>query len=256
MSYPYIIWTMRRTGGTTLASLLSTLSEHAGVQHEPFNSDRIFGHIASAFAQTDCVAQLRLDLQACLAQTPLIKHCHELMSPAFNQVLLDVTTALGYRHIILDRHSEADRIISLELAYLTGAWGGEAAQKIYPAIEAGEMVLEPLNMQRAVQHTRLCMARRQELAQIATAADLAPFVVYFEDVYNDPKAGRLLIERLLGFLDIEIKDRTAYEKRVDDALLRRGQNSARILQAVPNADAAKQELEALLNAQTSVFQAS
>jgi hypothetical protein len=111
-------------------------------------------------------------------------------------------------------------------------------------------------MERAVRHTRLCMTRRQELAQMAAAAKLSPFVVYFEDVYNDPKAGRLLIERALRFLEIEIKDTAGYETLVDDALLRRGQNSARILQAVPNAAAAKQELEALLNAQASVFRVS
>jgi hypothetical protein len=256
LSYPYVIWTMRRTGGTTLASLLSTLSEHTGIQHEPFNTERIYGHISGAFAQTGDIVQLRTDLHASLGKTPLVKHCYELMSPAFNEVLLEVSTALGYRHIILDRHSEADRIISLELAYLTGAWGGDAAQKIYPAIEAGEIVLDPLNVRRALQHTRQCMIRRQELAKMTDAAGLSPFVVYFEDVYSDPKAGRLLIKRLLAFLEIHINDPAAYDKLVDDALLRRGQNSARILQAVPNAAVAKQELETMLRTQAPVFRAS
>lgn len=251
-----MIWTMRRTGGTTLASLLSTLSEHTGVQHEPFNNERMYGHISAAFAQTADAAQLRLDLRECLAKRPVIKHCYELMSHAFNEVLLEVTAELGYRHIILDRRNETDRIVSLELAYLTGAWGGDAAKKIYPAIEAGEVLLEPLNMQRAQHQMRLCHTRRQELAQKMAVAQIVPFVVYFEDVYSDPQAGRALIARLLAFLGIRPEDHADYEKLVSDALLRRGQNSAQILQAVPDVDAAIKTLMALHSSRAPVFEPS
>lgn len=251
-----MIWTMRRTGGTTLASLLSTLSRYIGVQHEPFNGERMYGHISGAFAQTGDVAQLGADLKACLARKPLIKHCYEMMPPAFNEVLLEVSTALGYRHIILDRRNETDRIVSLELAHLTGAWGSEDAKKIYPAIEAGEVVLEPLDIQRAKREMHLCNTRRQELVQTMAEAQPAPFVVYFEDVYSDPQAGRALIARLLAFLGIRPEDHAEYEQMVTDALLRRGQNSARILQAVPGVDAAIETLEALYSSQTPVFDPS
>ena len=40
---PFIIWTLRRTGGTILAA-------HIGVKHhEPFNKDRIFGDVSKAW---------------------------------------------------------------------------------------------------------------------------------------------------------------------------------------------------------------
>lgn len=251
-----MIWTMRRTGGTTLASLLGTLSEYRGVQHEPFNNERIYGHISAAFVQTADATQLRLDLWELLAKRPLIKHCYELVSHAFNEVLLEVTAELSYRHIILDRRNEIDRIVSLELAYQTGAWGGDAAKKIYPAIEAGEVVLEPLNLERARQQISLCHTHRQELAQKMDVAQIMPFVVYFEDVYSRPQAGRALIERLLAFLDIRPEDHADYEKQVSDALLRRGQNSAQILQAVPDVDAAIKTLKALHSGRPPVFEAS
>jgi len=256
LSHPYVIWTMRRTGGTTLASLLATLSEHSGIQHEPFNSDRMFGHIPAAFAQTGDAEQLRSDLRQCLAKSPLIKHCYELMPEAFNAAFLEVSTALGYRHIVLDRRSETDRIVSLELAHLTGAWGGDAAQKIYPAIEAGEVSLEPINVTRALKEMQLCNIRRKELAQMTAATDPAPFVVYFEDVYSDPQEGRGLIARLLAFLDIPPGGHKDYETLLSDALLKRGQNSARILQAVPNVQKDLAQLEAVHQTQVMVFVAS
>ena len=248
---------MRRTGGTTLASLLATLSEYPGIQHEPFNSDRKFGHIAAEFALSGDEAQLRAALHDCLENRPVIKHCYELMSHAFNAAFMDVTTTLGYRHIVLDRRNETDRIVSLELAHLTGAWGGAAVQKIYPDIEAGEVTLEPLDATRALREMRLCNTRRKELSQaMATLDGVTPFVVYFEDVYSDPEEGRALIARVLEFLDIRREAHTDYEKLVDDALLRRGQNSSRILQAVPDVEATINTLKAEHAAQEPVFTAS
>lgn len=256
MSHPYIIWTMRRTGGTTLGTLLSTLSEHAGIQHEPFNDDRMFGHISRAHAQSGDSEALRQTLRKALKRRPLIKHCYELTSTDFNRTFLRITTELGYRHIILDRRSETDRIVSLELAQLTGAWGGADAQKIYPEIEAGEVTLAPLNLERSLRQMRLCHSRRRALEQMTRVARVAPFAVFFEDVYSDPDAGRALIARLLAFLEINPKDHANYDALLTTALIKSGQNSARILQAVPGADTVIAQLQAEHAAQTPVFKAS
>lgn len=253
MSDPYVIWTLRRTGGTTLGTLLSRLSEHPSTQHEPFNKDRVFAHVSQGFAQSGDVGQLRGDLRKALAGRPVIKHCYELMSPAFDAVFLEVTTALGYRHIVLDRRRETDRIISLELAYLTGAWGSDAARDIYPAIEAGEVTLAAMDAQRATSQMRMCHNRRSVLAQQMTAMGQRPFVVYFEDVYADPQAGAALIGRLLAYLGIRPEEHPDYEAQLSTALLHSGQNSARILQAVPNLEAVRTQLETLFATQAQVF---
>lgn len=256
MSDPYVIWTMRRTGGTTLATLLNILSEHPGIQHEPFNGERKLGHVYQAFSENGDVKQLRAALHEGLAHRPVIKHCYELMSHGFNKALMQVTTELGYRHIVLDRRNEADRLISLELAQLTGAWGGDAAQKIYPAIEAGDVVLERMNMDHAMYQMRLCHTRRKELAAMTKRATPAPFVIYFEDVYSDATAGRALIGRLLAYLGMRPEEHADYDTLLEDALLRRGQNTSRIMQAVPDFDADKARLEALEAGHKKIFVAS
>lgn len=253
MSHPYIIWTMRRTGGTTLGTLLSTLSEHQGIQHEPFNDDRMFGHISGAFMQSGDTKALREALRNSLKRRPLIKHCYELTSTNFNRAFMRITTELGYRHIILDRRSETDRIVSLELAQITGAWGGADAQKIYPAIEKGEVTLPPLNLERSLRQMRLCHARRCELAWMARVAEVPPFAVFFEDVYSTPDAGGAVIARLLAFLGINPADHANYDALLATALLKSGQNSARILRAVPEADRVIAQLEAEHAAQKPVF---
>ena len=248
MSDPYVIWTMRRTGGTTLATLLNTLSEHPTIEHEPFNPERRFGHVSADFKMTNDAGRLRDTLMICLQNRPLIKYCYELLPPAFNAALLEVTTALGYRHIILDRRSEADRILSLELAQMTGAWGGDRAKQIYPGIEAGEVTLPPINEDKVMREMTLCRARRQELVQMIASITPAPFVVYFEDVYSDPQAGRALIARLLAFLGIRSEAHEGYDKLVSNALLHRGQNTARIMDAVPNIKEIRAAMKALQGA--------
>ncbi|MEH6523990.1 hypothetical protein [Sulfitobacter sp.] len=256
MSDPYVIWTMRRTGGTTLATLLNILSEHPSIQHEPFNVERKLRHIPKMLAEGGDVKQVRAELEDCLAHRPVIKHCYELMNPAFNKVLMKVTTKLGYRHIVLDRRSEAARVISLELAQLSGAWGAGSTEKIYPEIEAGERALEPINIERALSEMRQSHLRRQELVAMTKWSKPAPFMMYFEDVYTDHVAGRALIGRLLAYLGIRPEDHLDYDTLLEDALVQRGQNSVRIVQAVPDFDAAKAQLSALEAAQKKIFVAS
>lgn len=256
MSDPYIIWTMRRTGGTTLATLLSLLSEYPRIQHEPFNGERKLGHVYKAFVETGDVKQLRAALRESLVDRPVIKHCYELMDHAFNKALMQITTELEYRHIVLDRRNETDRIISLELARLTGAWGGDVAQKIYPAIETGDVVLERMNMDHAMYQMRLCHTRRKELVAMTKRSNPPPFVVYFEDVYSDPVQGRALIGRLLAYLGIRPEDHDEYETLLEDALLRRGQNTSRITQAVPDFETDKARLLGLDARHKTLFAAS
>ncbi|MFD0859916.1 hypothetical protein [Roseovarius aquimarinus] len=242
MSEPYLIWTMRRTGGTTLASLLASLSEHPKIEHEPFNHDRALGHVFLRFKETGDEAMLRAMLRECLGARPLIKHCHELKPAAFNLALLQVACSLGYRQVVLDRRNEIDRILSLELAALTGAWGGAEARRIYPAIEAGTQTLPAMDLPRLLREMTHCHLRRRELAEMMRQIGAAPFVVYFEDIYAEHAQGRALIERLLAFLGIDPAEHEGYERLVEEALLRRGQNSARIMDAVPNLAEMKAEM--------------
>ncbi|WP_425102313.1 hypothetical protein [Tropicibacter sp. S64] len=231
MSFPYIIWTMQRTGGTTLATLLAELSEHPGVQHEPFNQDRKFGHVVTHWQDQE---KLRSELEEALAARPVIKHCHELMPHVLNATLMEVSIALGYRHIVLERGAEVDRILSLELAKITGAWGSDQAKRIYRRIEAGDIEVEPIDIPRALAHMRLCAERRAVLEGLFDAHGQSPYRVRFEDVYTDPAAGRGLVEDLLGFLGIDYAARGDFDALVTEALLKKGQNSVRVADAVPN----------------------
>ena len=234
---------MRRTGGTTFTSLLTTLSEHPGTQHEPFNPDRKFGWVTQGWIDNSDTAELMKGLDQVLADTPLIKHCYELVPEMVNLALIKATSDRGYRHIVLDRETEVDRIISLELAKTTGAWGAEAAETIYAEIEAGRRQLPEIDIPQASSHMKACANLRRWLAEQFDAAHHTPLLVYFEEVYGDFKAGVRTVEEVLDCLGIVPSDQAKYEALLVEALTEQSQNSQSIAGAVPNMEDLRNTLE-------------
>lgn len=242
MTFPHVIWTLRRTGGTTLATLLADLSDHPGVQHEPFNTDRIFGEVTRHWAATRDAGRLRDDMHRVLARRPVIKHCVELVPEPVNDALLRVSAALGYVQIVLDRRADVDRILSLELARHTGAWGKAEARRVHDAVQAGERTLPPIDIAAAVTHLRDCNRRRRGMHARFAEHGITPFVVHFEDIYADPARGRDTVAALVDFLGVDRSAVSDYDARVEEALLTKGQKSARLLDLVPNIDVARAAL--------------
>lgn len=243
MSDPFIIWTMRRTGGTTFSALLMELSEHPGAQHEPFNPDRNFGWVTESWIEKGDPELLMDGLDQVLANRPLIKHCYELVPEALNIALIEAASARGYRHIVLDRQAEVDRILSLELAKITGAWGAEDAAEIYAKIEAGTRKLAPVNIKDAVGHMLSCAQLRRKLAAQFDSAGQTPLLVYFEEIYGAFETGRKTIETLLSFLEIQTSSHPQFESLLSKALLEKNQNSRSIAPAVPNIAELRDALE-------------
>lgn len=138
---PWLILTLRRTGGTSLTTFLSSTSKFATVQHEPFNSDRIFGEVSTRAQRARSSEDLENDIADLLVGRPNMKHCFEVVPLAVTQALINVCVREDYRIMFLTREKESSRILSLAMAMSTGAWGPEEAEQIYPQIMSGE--LEP-----------------------------------------------------------------------------------------------------------------
>ena len=111
MSSPFLIWTMQRTGGTSLTELLMAMSEH-----EPFNwakkQPRQFWPITEAWNTHHDADALRGALDGLFAERFLIKHCYELLSMSFNLHLMQAAVGTPYRHVVLRRRDEPSRLVS------------------------------------------------------------------------------------------------------------------------------------------------
>jgi hypothetical protein len=231
---PVLIWTLRRTGGTALASLLSALSPRPSRQHEPFNRDRVHGDVTRAFADSGDRAALRAGVARALADRPVIKHCFDILPKPLHAALLDVAGDLGYAHLVLDRREESARVLSLELARRTGIWGAAEARRRYPEFLDGDRQVAPLPLAPALSALREGRARRDWLAAEMAARGIRPRVVFFEEVFGPGVDGRARILRLLADLGLDPGAVADGEDRLRVTLEERAQGSERLLARVPN----------------------
>ena len=170
---PYIILTFRRTGGTSLMSFMAQVSDFGMAPHEPFNNERVWGHITRAFKETKDVAAMEAAVREALAQTPNIKHCFEIIPQEITRFLIEETVRLGYRVFLLTRRDEPGRMASLFTAMATGAWGPDQAEDVYPKVLSGAITPDPVDpkqmRRRMLQDARhlgqvLAMLRHRQVA--------------------------------------------------------------------------------------------
>lgn len=240
--HPWIILTLRRTGGTELTSALARLSAFPTIEHEPFNPERKLGAITQGFQTHQDPDRLRTEIDAALAQSPNIKHCIEVLPIALTRALIEVAQARGYHIIVLTRRDEARRIGSLLLAQATGAWGAQAAATIYPQILAGEREAQPIDLDKLAHRVHVDYAALGQTLTLLRNRAMAHDWAVFEEIYLSDTPSNCQV--------VEIAEKAGIAAQPDDPRLQvfaqaRGQNSAAIAAHVPNYDAALAQLERL-----------
>lgn len=200
---PHMVWTFRRTGGTTLASLLASLSPHPSVEHEPFIAGRVFAGVADAYEEGR-LEEYRRGIREIMDGKYVIKHCFETRAWDFN---LDVASRFSeggaYRHLILLRRSESKRLLSLAVALETGSWGPRQAERVLEGLKDTPPKSIELSIPRfQIEHER-CQQRLARLRAFFERRSIPYRVVFFEDIYTGDEATRIeMLEELLGFLDL------------------------------------------------------
>ena len=226
---------MRRSGSTTLATLVADFSDFPRIEHEPFNPGRVLHPIVERFVASRDEDRLREEIREALAARPVLKHCFDILPVPLHRVLFEVTCDLGYRHILLERRDEAARLLSLALARQTNAWGKAQANGIYAEIFAGTRALEPIPEQDLLAECRTAEQRRRMLAELFRAAGVRPFLLVFEELFEAPEAGRRRLSALFDWLEQE-RDAQAFAARSTESLTTTGQDTGSIVTYVPNID--------------------
>lgn len=197
---PILIWTFRRTGGTSLRGILFWLTKRGSFQDEAFNDDpeRELGSITQAFRKTGDDVLLRLSIRNALDSARNLKHCIDAVPFRLSSVLLDEALSRGYRNVILLRLNEVDRQISLDMARRTGAWGPDEARVLYQAVREGRRSLPPLNVQLMRVQAEADAALLGKLIRLFMTARQEPNIVFFEDLYTGDVATRYQAFRKLA----------------------------------------------------------
>lgn len=231
---PYIIWTLRRTGGTSFGTLLEKLSSHTSIQHEPFNPDRIYGSISKDWEASYNAERLNKSLSAALDSRPNIKHCFDVVSIPLNAALLKATVEGGYHHILLCRFTEIDRLFSLAIANMTGSWGPSEAKRIFKEVRNGDRILPALRIKESINDMTDCHLRTIWLENALLLSSAPHTKLYFEELFDNPSLGTSKIKTLLAELGHSADRIELLSTEIDRILKSAGQETREMAKFVPN----------------------
>ncbi len=216
---------MRRTGGTTFASLLSEVSSFPKLPHEPFNPDRKLGKIIADWNRTVNLDALRADISRALECRPVIKHCYEIVPLEVNSVLMQETAKKGYKTILLIRDDEVSRQFSLELALKTGAWSPKVAPEIFSEIRSGIRLRPKLNIQRSLSHLSDCFLRTLWVQSAMKKAGVDGVEISYESLYGEGVKGVQVINSILFELGFSERKVESLQQTIESFLLSGNQRS-------------------------------
>ena len=236
---PWILLTLRRTGGTSLTAFLQSISRFSGVQHEPFNPDRQFGWITRGFRKSDDLAWLDEQVGSVLASRPNIKHCLDIARPQVTRALIERGHALGYRFLLLTRRDEVARLTSLFLALSTGAWGAKQARKIYPQIIEGALKAAPIDLSTVETQVKTDFYLLGRTLTYLRNRQIEHDWMVFEEIYETPAIAREKARQIAATLGLTIQ---AGDPRLSVFGEAQRQDSVRIGQYVGNYDKAVEML--------------
>jgi len=247
MSKPFIIWTMRRTGGTALTDLLMEMSEYETIDHEPFQFHRKLGHINRAFDRQkngDKSPDVLRLLDEALVSKPLIKHAYEIVDADFNEMLAKYIKSTEYKHLFLIRKDEVSRVLSLFTAYQSGVWGKHGSESTYEMIRSGQKKLEPFDLDAMKIEEERSMKQTRRIRAILDRESIEYMDIYFEDFYTgEEESRRENLYALLDYLEFDEETIRKHEEMIWHILFNRDQKSRSIMEYVPNYTEAKEMLE-------------
>lgn len=230
---PTLTLTLRRTGGTSLQSFLAQVSPFRSVEHEPFNPDRIWGHIVQKFQEDKDLDALEASIDALLENKVNIKHCVEVVPVQVTKLLIKCAKKHGYFFIVLTRSNSIRRLRSLFLAMSTDAWGPEHEAERYPAILAGEVKPAPINLdkvRRQYWNDQLVLGRT--ISQLRYQKVDYEWLV-FEEVYQGEDPVSVHAAKLATQIGIDVSGEGANLDRLNE---RGKQSSYQIENFIPNYD--------------------
>ncbi len=232
MSHHFFIWTVRRTGGSSLKRSLEYISDHPVIQAEPFNSDRMLGYDHEEEKLLQRFEEIR-------GKNYCIKHCWELHKPKYNNMILDYAAQEGYRFILLTRENVLEMLISLELAFQTKVWGRGQIGNI-SNYEKREF--DALNLKRM---KRNCEEYNKSLEQCRNRFIQEKFEwieISHEQLYQGSQESRFNhFNSLCDFLNISQEKINEKSDVLHDELMNKKQNSSKIYSNIPNILEVQQE---------------
>lgn len=229
-----MVWTLRRTGGTTLQKILSLAYDEGRVYAEPFNWDRAFGRYSKRLAQGGTAAEFYQSLLPEFERPLTIKHCVELMQRKVNAALFSTSLLQDFRHVILYRRNELKRIQSLVIAESTAFWGQSQVDAYDAYLADHPELIKRVDYDRTLKIVDFGIEQLRAVRAALTEWNIGFVELRLEDLYADgPEAAYATLATELTGLGIDLG--SVKRKAVLGRMERGQQHSSKLLRWVPNA---------------------
>jgi len=221
---PWLIVTFRRTGGSTLTSLLTAMSNYQTIIDEAFNRQRMFGHITLEFLETRDLSTLDASVTNALMDTPNLKHCIDTVPFEVTSAVVAEANRRGYHIIVLTRRNEAHRLASLFLAQATETWSPRDAAKTYPNIMSGEITPQPIDLKLVKRRIKNDKKKNRLLRSMLDERQIEYQQIWFEDLYADESAIGHTVRDIAQNLNVDRSSKALSFPRGGDATNQRSQD--------------------------------
>lgn len=222
-----------------MMAFLSGVSPFPSVEHEPFNIDRVWGHVTRGPTCSADQAQVMSAVKECVAERPNIKHCIEIIPGTITRALIEECTERNYGILVLTRRDEQARLASLLLAQATGVFGPAEAARIYPEIRAGRVQPKAIALEKIVGRINTDAAAVGNALSILRNRGIAYEWLVFEELYADASSIATHAQRIAHRLGLDVKPD---DPRLAAFSRQSGQQSTQIEQYVPGMARAREIL--------------
>lgn len=177
---PYVIWTLQRTGGTSLNQFLNRHSPYPKTQDEPFNERREFGEITRDWKATMDRDVLNERIAEVVALERNIKHCVEKVHFGVSHALWQATVEQNYLHLFLYRLDPVRRLLSMEYAERTRSWGRATVK---PDGEDADAFDAPLPVDDLITHETRANEKLNRFWREIEKTGAPVFALSYEEIY-------------------------------------------------------------------------
>ncbi|MEL7301274.1 MAG: hypothetical protein AAFM92_12905 [Pseudomonadota bacterium] len=206
---PFVIWTLQRTGGTNLNKHLNMHSGNEKYQDEPFNRRRECGAVTQAWLDDQNEDALHRSINVICAKRKNMKHCVERIPWPISEALIAASHRAGYAPVFLFREDPMQRLLSMEYAMRTKAWGPKKASENSEDPSAFD---KPLDVDALIAHETRANNKLKKAWRQLKKAGAAPVAVSYEELYSsDPEEMRTATKRVFKRLGVPALDEKVIE---------------------------------------------
>lgn len=238
MAKPFIVFTLRRTGGTSLMGFMKRISPYHSLEDEPFNKNRSLGYIANLFSQDPPyedgpdpnLRKGKAEVRRLLKSKVNFKHCIDVVPFGLTKYIASQAIRNDYRIFVLTRDHHENRLRSLVVALHFNIWGPDQSKTRTADIVDQKGAIAPVSIEELERQIKSDFSRFGLFLMHLNQMDIEYTWLSFEKLYKNRDELREHSKIIANHLEIPLTKDEAFSEFFSN----RRQNTSHLLDLIPN----------------------